>query len=393
MNFRGGQALRFTALILGVAVLLATVSIVAAAAPAVNTRVATPKPEYQWNSDIAPPATAICIHFPPSMPLWKAELLINYAKDLGAQYIRFDVRWNVVEPKKGLFNMTALARYKHIIEYMENLGIYPIVIVGTGIPGWAVNPLESNPTAFLNYAKQYAAKVSKYLGSYVTYYQLGNELNHPANIILKPYLVPIAPQYIAALGKGVKSGNPYYIGIVNVYVGIGASLPEWSLALITWIKLSGKYFDIIAIDYYPGTWSLTYFSDWSPLSILISIADEFGKIPAIMETGYSTWNSWIASEQNQVNYINQAFPAILNIAQKHYIAFLTWYELIDEPKASIIPQEKHFGVLHADMTKKPAYDTLKKWFHEIDNLLYNFRGVPVVVVDGGRSPVAGGVLG
>ena len=389
MNFRGGIMLRAAALIISAVVLLAAASAASAAAPqAIRTHAVAPKPDYQWNSYIAPPATAICIHFPPSMPLWKAELLINYAKDLGAQYIRFDVRWNVVEPKKGVFNMTALARYKHIIEYMESLGIYPIVIVGTGIPGWASGLLSSNlivhQDEFLKYAQEYAAKVSKYLGYEVFYYQLGNELNHLNHALF--YLNGLAAKYIAALGKGVGEGNPYYIGIVNVF----ADIIGWTNTLESWIKASGKYFDIIAIDHYPGTWSPTSFSDWSPLTQLINIADKYGKIPAIMETGYSTWFPWFpiyANEQNQVKYINQAFPAILNIAQKHYVAFLSWYELIDEPQASGLPEEKHFGVLHADLTKKPAYNTLKEWFHEIDNFQSPY------VAYGGRLPVAEGVPG
>ncbi len=53
-----------------------------------------------------------------------------------------------------------------------------------------------------------------------------------------------------------------------------------------------------------------------------------------METGYPTIDWWDThSESNQVDYINIAFNAIMQRAQNHYIAFLTWYMLWDEPRS------------------------------------------------------------
>jgi len=134
---------------------------------------------------------------------------------------------------------------------------------------------------------------------------------------------------------------------------------------------AGSFIDVEAIDHYPGTWyglpwSTSVWSDWHSLDELISIAQSYGKVPAIMETEYPSDGPG-HSESNQAQYIDVAFGEIMKRAQNTYIAFLSWYMLWDEPNSCeyiilYVLGYCGWGVLRSDFSKKPAWDTLSYWF-------------------------------
>ncbi len=203
----------------------------------------------------------------------------------------------------------------------------------------------------------YAFMVSYYLGNKVTYYQLGNELNH----FVDPMPSEYDTAYIESLANGVDMGESYrdsnYLTIINVF----ADITGWENTLRDWLTLSSEEIDIIAIDHYPGTWTLTYFNDWSPLDSLIQMAQEYNKMPAIMETGYPS-SGYGHTEEGQKYYIDVAFDAIVQKTQNNYIAFLSWYMLWDESPISCELGYCGWGVLRENFTIKPAWYTLKNWF-------------------------------
>ena len=137
----------------------------------------------------------------------------------------------------------------------------------------------------------YAKKVAEYLWYRVAYYQLGNELNHFIDLMPSEY----DAAYIEALGRGVIDGDP---GLRYKIVNVFADWLGWVEALKSWLDSSGNVIDIIAIDHYPGTWT---WYDWLPLDSLIQIAQEYNKIPAIMETGFpsSSWDHITHTEGNK----------------------------------------------------------------------------------------------
>ncbi len=459
------------------------------------------------------PNPVVCIHFHSNMKLQLAKKLIDEAQKLGARYIRFDIWWYEIEPKKGVFNYKALRFYQEITNYMESKFIMPIAIVGTGYPNWVLtlileyiistygflalphspppfhilsqssfqaskvpnlqnekleiihkaiidslqhyNPLleikilkyiaEHYPAFFnatkkgyltpteirkliskypslsqilsnnvdiykcknkipfpnlaerytrakalatiykrggykalipdiaynfliiqvLEGAYQYAYTVAKYLWSTVEYYQLGNELNW---INAMPKDCDIA--FIEALARGVhdgfhdgalECGIPCTYGLPYTIVNVFADCFFWSNYLESWLNsAAGSWINIIAIDHYPGTWTMTSYSDWSPLVSLIKIAQQYHKIPAIMETGYPTKGD-DHNEKEQVKFINTAFSVIAKIASKHQIAFVSWYTLWDEPHSGIL-WYSGWGVLTNNFTKKHGWYALKDWF-------------------------------
>jgi len=346
--------------------------------------------------------------------------MIKKAKDLNARYIRFDIWWKDVEPQKDQFNENAFEYYRAIINKIHQEGMDVIVVLGSsgGFPSWVNDLLEDAGTGyyiakvndrivkiptgrvnmytflkiakenripiksenlyivngkvviqarvtpeFLDEAKEYASKVAQELGDLITYYQLGNELNHPAD----PIQMWDDPKYIKALYDGISEHDYYFKTIVNAF----ADWPWWDYWLKYWLNTAGSCIDIVAIDHYPGTWSYQSYDHWNELDTLFSIADQYGKQAAVMETGYTTY--WLGgapvifadvphSETKQKNFINSALPAIRQKVKQHHLAFVTWYELVDEPNAGPLPAEKEFGICKSDLTPKLGYSDLKYQF-------------------------------
>ena len=370
--------------------------------------------------------TAICIHFHyPSG--WKAGdplpqrdiQMIEKAKDLNAKYIRFDIWWKDVEPQKDQFNENAFEYYKAIINKIHQVGMDVIVVLGSsgGFPSWVNSLLEDAGTGyyvtkvngkdvkiptgrvdvktflkiakknripvrnlyivngkvtiqarvtpeFLKEAREYASKVAQELGYLITYYQLGNELNHP----LDPIQCWDDPQYIKALYDGISEHDYYFKTIVNAFVDWPLWNPQWDFWLKYWLNNVGNCIDIVAIDHYPGTWAPESYDHWSELDTLFSIADQYEKQAAVMETGYTTYYYHLLidfphTENKQRNFINSALSTIRQKAQQHNLVFVTWYELVDEPNANpFVPAEQHFGICKSDLSPKLGYNDLKYQF-------------------------------
>ncbi len=220
----------------------------------------------------------------------------------------------------------------------------------------------------LEYAYQYSRIAAGSFGWDIDYYQLGNELNHPVDDIPAEW----DAAFIYALSLGLSSDPSDHIGIVNVF----ADWINWDSTLRGWLNsLQATPISIIAIDHYPGTWTTTGYDDWAPLDTLINIAQQYNKIPAIMETGSPTCSCPITpytcscDENDQVNYVNIAFNSIKSRAQNTYIAFVTWYMLWDEDPVAceynpyfVIHWWCAWGVLRSDFTRKPGYYALQDWF-------------------------------
>ena len=95
---------------------------------------------------------------------------------------------------------------------------------------------------FLEESKEYASKVAQELGYMITYYQLGNELNHPAD----PIQMWDDPKYIKALYDGISEQDYYFKTIVNAF----ADWAQWDYWLKYWLNSAGNCINIIAIDHW-----------------------------------------------------------------------------------------------------------------------------------------------
>jgi hypothetical protein len=257
-------------------------------------------------------------------------------------------------------------------------GIGIIAVLGTGMPGWAIAEyIETrfvgdeiqkiyHPEKLAPEYKEYCTKIAEQFGDYVDYYQLFNEENHFAHSQLR---TQDEPTLFEAGHDGLASKDPYFKTIVNVF----ANLPGWYDQMKGWLDSSANtYIDIIAIDHYPGTWDiLASYSYWTPLDSLITLCNQYNKMGAIMETGYSTWSDTLGhGEDEQESFVNNALPTIESIVSDQYdnhpsnrIGVATWYELYDSDSdawgALLDVANYHFGILRDDGNEKAAYDDLK----------------------------------
>ena len=148
-----------------------------------------------------------------------------------------------------------------------------------------------------------------------------------------------------------------------------ANVIGWEAAITDWVERAGEYIDVIGVDHYPGTWACCDNRDWGPLEILIRRINDpddplYGKLGAVMETGYSSWAPVVADEVRQRDWINESLPrmralvADANAQQDFGIVLGNYYQLIDV-ETDGVGQEAHFGILHSDLTHKVGYDALR----------------------------------
>ncbi|MEM4307506.1 MAG: hypothetical protein QXU48_00370 [Thermoplasmata archaeon] len=162
--------------------------------------------------------------------------------------------------------------------------------------------------------------------------------------------------------------NLYPVYFIDYFTLLFSFNLRWADRLVVWAQ-SPKV-NILAIDYYPGTWVWASFDQWTPPTHLFNIANSYGKKCAIMETGYSTWCDWLGhGRDEQVSFINTALPQIRDKAiyqnclhSANKILLCTWYELIDNCELGwpyIGAIEDHFGILTSDMSMKEGYRYLQ----------------------------------
>ena len=157
--------------------------------------------------------------------------------------------------------------------------------------------------------------------------QLWNELNHlPSHWIRSG-----ACELLSALGRGARRAN----ATAQLWVNAMADDPLWHRAVDGWIDCAGGYIDAVGVDHYPGTWTLSSWTDWAPLDRLLdaTATSWAGRAAGVLETGYSSWSSIVASEDMQASWVNASLPAMrervraAGAASRFEVA--NWYTLLD----------------------------------------------------------------
>lgn len=155
---------------------------------------------------------------------------LRLAKELGVATVRVGVEWARIEPEKSVFDRTAIARYRSIIERLQSADIKPMVTFQhftlpyyiTNEGGWA------NPTIVSNFA-QHALRVAGDIAPDVPYVLTVNE---PSVFLPNGYLKGIwppgrrvSPKIVPAFINVVRAHNTTYdlLKIRHPQMFIGAS--------------------------------------------------------------------------------------------------------------------------------------------------------------------------
>ncbi|MEO8585322.1 MAG: family 1 glycosylhydrolase [Acidobacteriota bacterium] len=98
------------------------------------------------------------------------------AAGLGANAFRFSVSWSRVEPRRGVFDEAALARYRLFVERLVSLGLEPVVTLHHYThPGWFHEETPWTSPSSVDAFTRFARRVARALAPHVRLYVPFNE--------------------------------------------------------------------------------------------------------------------------------------------------------------------------------------------------------------------------
>jgi len=284
----------------------------------------------------------------------------DHARKLGCRFVRTDFYWSELEPARDAWDEGRAAWFGAYLDAAAAKGLYVQVIL-TGAPGWARDLYGASPDAFFEEFEEYCAEVARRYGTRVHYYQIWNEADNFLDFVS----LPDDWRLFAGGRAGLESRDADFETYANL-----TSLPWSEWALDDWMRRAPGAIDIVGVDYYPGTWAMTPYEDWTPLRRVLDKTTDpddpaYGKKVAVQETGFSTWLCFWHNEKDQRNWINASLPALRTIVSVHNARFpnkvvsCTWYELRDMDTSGGWWLEYHFGILRSDWSKKPGFGDLR----------------------------------
>jgi hypothetical protein len=213
-----------------------------------------------------------------------------------------------------------------------------------------------DPATRLNAWSRYVAEVAGRVGSLCNAYQILNEPNSPVFRIFPPKETPTA---IRSASEVIRSYNENAQTTINILAGLWG----WQADLEEIIRATGSSVDVIGLDYYPGTWTLSPDSDWNPVIQLLGGARRSTSSPlhgrrfAVLETGYSTNFPVWRGESEQVRYLQRLERAVTRLdgeAGPERLVWLGVHELCDEDSQAFVDPEAHFGLLTSQALQRKA---------------------------------------
>jgi beta-glucosidase len=165
--------------------------------------------EAAWKGKV-PPAGTAC-------DFWNQyERYLDLAKDLGTNAFRFSIEWARVEPRKGVYDDVALARYSRMIDAMRQRGLEPFVTLWCfTLPQWVAHKGGWANTKTKSYFLRYVKRVAEALGRNVRFWVVVNE---PSIVLGMGYLLGVwPPGYNSAIYRYFTSRNNLKKAVIEAY--------------------------------------------------------------------------------------------------------------------------------------------------------------------------------
>ena len=282
--------------------------------------------------------------------------------ELGAGWLRSDIRWRELLPNGRDIDLRALAWYRGFLRAAQEYKLRTMVVLSTPPDG----VLQQSGAEKVRSWSHFVDVVVTELGADCSGYQLMNEPNGPIYGFLS------RQEAIDAVARGasiIRRASATALVAVNISMEIWG----WHAYLENMLKHSGDAIDIVGVDHYPGTWTVGRQEHWAEvveLADLISKAQPgmlwFGRTLAIMETGFST-NGVLRGERQQTEYFERIADIAkdLKLRMRKSNMLLGFYELCDGDSSAGLDPESHFGLLTSDLNPKSAFATV---MHSIASL-------------------------
>lgn len=310
--------------------------------------------------------------------LSQAELSKRFAdmRALGAAWVRFDIEWNNIENAgPGQYNW---APYDRLVTTANAQGLKVLGIIGY-TPPWArkaecKDDSMCAPANVADFARFAGAAAGHYRPLGVSAWEIWNEPN-TANHFAPAADPALYTAMLAGAYGSIKAANPAAIVITG-----GTAPTDTESGYISPVDFAsgiyangaGKYFDAFGAHPYTYPVTPTYpnaGNAWGQLAKIRSImvangdsrksiwATEFGA-PTGGPGPLATQNAYLpgafkVSEALQSLMVSDAFASL---KLKPYVANIFWYSYQDAG-TSPNDNENFFGLLRADGSRKPAYNT------------------------------------
>jgi len=288
--------------------------------------------------------------------------------ELGAGYIRLDIRWKDVLPDGRGTNEAAWTWYhQYLLAARDWYGLEPLIVLYNPPKTVLNSPLFDRLAAWSRYVDEVGSRT----GHMCNIYQLLNEPNNP---VFKVFPLEIAPAAIATGAKILRHYNPDSQITINVLAG----LLGWHTDLEKLVRASGSAIDIVGLDYYPGTWTVSSNSDiinWNRLieQITTTRASKnsplYGRPVAILETGYATNVRWCRDEEQQVRFLKDLGRAMESLDRQIGpvgLVLVGIHELSDADTHVLLDPEAHFGLLASrTLRRKRGFEVTKELFRAL----------------------------
>lgn len=236
-------------------------------------------------------------NFSPSI----ASKVLAEAAELGCGYTRIDIRWKDLIPDGQNVDEAAWSWYEGYLRAARNwYSLRPLIVLSNAPRAVQGYSADSRLAAWRRYVNEVAYRA----GHQCMIYQ---PLNEPNNPVFRIFPTKTTASAIIMAAKTIKQHNPD----AQIAINILAGLWEWQSDLQEIVRESGSAVDIVGLDYYPGTWTLSSKSDaanWNQFTDVIARARKtrtsplYNRLFGIIETGYATNLRCFRSEQQQVSY-------------------------------------------------------------------------------------------
>lgn len=303
-------------------------------------------------------------HFQPAI----ANRCLAETAELGAGHIRIDVRWKDLMPDGRNVDEAAWNWYRHYLLAARNwYGLEPLIVLSNAPAPVLRYPVEARLAAWTRFVDALAQRA----GHLCTTYQVLNEPNNPVFRIFPTQTTPLA---IVEAAKVIRQRVPDAQITINILAGILG----WQATLENLLRASGSAIDIVGLDYYPGTWTVSSNSDaanWNQFVDFIAKNEATSGSPlyrrplAILETGYATNVQYWRGEEQQVRYLRTLGDAMKQLDARvgpSGLRLVGIHELSDADSDAILDPEAHFGLLTSKiLRRKPGFDAARQLFHAL----------------------------
>ena len=291
---------------------------------------------------------------------------------LGVDRVRFDLRWQHIEPTPGNYVFDHVADYDGIISELVTAGIRPLVILGYANPLYDGNERPHTSTGRAAYAA-YAGAIAERYGDDVDY-EIYNEYNHPGGYHLGPCGVDLTcytdmlDEAAAAIRAEAPAATIVLTGLAGLtswWIGGDTSgHPEWNEIAYDWLEdflasSSVGEVDVINIHNY----SFPAEPEGNNDAVIAAVRDLMGDYPAatgkplwLTETGWPTMGgtAGTVTEEEQARFVVRDAALSLAAGLDEYFV----YGLLDDYAEETV--EGRFGVfrnlsLHGTLAPKPGF--------------------------------------